>query len=262
MTGFGALYGFNENGLDAFQRVFTGQLDEAAVNPIDTALASRVPGTLGFTIREYASARDMADAVLTSLGGNDVYPLLPHTGLWAWLTFVLRHQLFKKAADGTWKVGEIHRWYPGDPNDYQKAQRHLVRMPVTLRATFGDVADHLLCGDVSVHGQVRESLTSQQNMFNAAFQGAAKLLYFDENTNRNKKNVADKEGKGRFKGAGSVRRLASVKRQLDVTWDLEDLSPEEILQTLPPEFDRFRPTPSQKTAMGAETDTQEPLLLP
>lgn len=259
MTGFGALYEFNDDGLDAFQRIFTGQLDEAAVSPTDAALATRISGTHGFAPAEYDNAKEMADAVLASLGGNDVYPLLPRTGLWAWLTFVLRDQLFKKAPDGTWKVGEIHRWYPGDPNDYQKAQRHLVRMPVTLRATFGDVVDHLLCGDVSVHGQVRESLTSQQNMFNASFQGAAKLLYFDVASGRNKKNVGDKEGKGRFKGAGSVRRLATVKRQLDVTWDLEDLSPDEILQTLPPEFDRFKQTASKKQSKSPESDAQASL---
>ncbi|MDN5861512.1 MAG: hypothetical protein L0H84_23160, partial [Pseudonocardia sp.] len=82
---------------------------------------------------------------LTALGPISLFEVLPSTGLWSWLTFVLRAQLFKRDAAGQLKVGELHRWYPSDPNDWQKGQRHLVRMPVLLLHSLGENADHLLC---------------------------------------------------------------------------------------------------------------------
>jgi hypothetical protein len=234
MTAFSFLYSFNDSGIDAFRKVFTGQIDDAAIDPVDTSLAKRIAGTTAFSIRRYETAKDMAEAVLGSLGSANLFDLLPDTGLWAWLTFVMRDQLFKKAGDGTWKVGEVHRWYPSNPNDWQKGQRHLVRMPVLLLKSLGDAADHLLCGEPSVLPEIREQLTSQQDMFNPAFQQVARNLYFDDATGGLKRGAGSKT-------AGTPRRLAKVRQQLDVTWDLEDLDPARILARLPAEFSRFRP---------------------
>ena len=149
--------------------------------------------------------------------------------MWAWLTFVLRNQLFKKDNAGNWKVGEIHRWFPSDPNDWQKGQRHLVRMPVLLLHSLDDNADHLLCAAPSLLPEIREQLTSQQDMFNPAFQKVARTLYFDDVKNGLKRGAGGKSG-------GSPRRLAKVRQQLDVTWDLEGLDPKLIIDRLPQEF--------------------------
>lgn len=183
---------------------------------------------------EYETARDMAQSVLAAIGDMSLALLLENTGLWAWLTFVMRDRLFKKSADGIWKVGEVHRWYPSSPNDWQKGQRHLVRMPVLLLDTLGKQADHLLCGHPSVLPEIREQLTSQQDMFNEEFQQVARTLYYDE------VNGSLKRGAG-GKGAGSPRRLAKIRQQLDVTWDLEHLEPSRVIEMLPSEFERFKP---------------------
>jgi len=172
--------------------------------------------------------------VLQAMGSASLFELLARTGLWAWLTFVLRDQLFKKTPDGTFKVGELHRWYPSDPGDWQKGQRHLVRMPVLLLDQLGQNADHLLCAAPGVLPEIREQLTSQQDMFNPAFQRVARALYFNDATGALKRGAGGKSG-------GTPRRLAKVRQQLDVTWNLEDLQPSEIIATLPAEFSRFKP---------------------
>jgi len=237
MTSYTALRRFNENGLDAFEKVFTGQIDDAAIDPTDPALTSSVQGTETFTPKEFATAKDMAQAVLAAMGSANLFELLPDTGFWSWLTFAMRDQLFKKAGDGTMKVGEVHRWYPSNPNDWQKGQRHLVRMPVLLLKTLGDDADHLLCGAPAVLPEIREQLTSQQDMFNPAFQQVARSLYFNDATGALKRGAGGKSG-------GTPRRLAKVRQQLDVTWDLEEREPGEIIATLPAEFSRFKPDAS------------------
>ncbi len=238
MSTYPFLYEFNAAGLDAFERVFTGQIDDSAVDPVDPALASRVEGTKPFTLAEFPTAKSMAESVLASLGSANLFDLLPNTGIWAWLTFVLRDQLFKKDGEGIWKVGEIHRWYPSNPNDWQKGQRHLVRMPVLLLKSLGDTADHLLSSAPSVLPEIREQLTSQQDMFNPSFQQVARALYFDDAAGTLKRGAGGKSG-------GTPRRLAKVRQQLDVTWDLEDLDPTKIIETLPAEFSRFKPEPFQ-----------------
>lgn len=235
MSSYAALYEFNSVGLDAFQRVFAGQMEDSAIDPVDAHLTSKVEGSNSFVLAEFQTAQEMAQTVLGSLGSNSLFDLLPNSGLWAWLTFVMRDQLFGRTRDGTWKVGEIHRWYPGNPNDWQKGQRHLVRMPVLLRKSLGERADHLLCGKPSVLPEIREQLTSQQDMFNPVFQQVARCLYFDDETRTLKRGSGGK-------GAGTPRRLARVRQQLDVTWDLEELPPERIIEMLPAEFSRFKPS--------------------
>jgi hypothetical protein len=234
MTSFSSLYTFNANGIDAFEKVFMGKLDDSAINPIDASLAHPIQGTGTLILSEFATSKEMAQAVLNAIGNVNLFDLLPDTGLWAWLTFILRDQLFKKAVDGTWKVGEVHRWYPSNPNDWQKGQRHLVRMPVLLLKSLGQNADHLVCGAPSVLPEIREQLTSQQDMFNPAFQQVARTLYFDDATGSLKRGAGGK-------GGGTPRRLAKVRQQLDVTWDLEDLEQKKIIETLPAEFSRFKP---------------------
>jgi len=233
MTTYSGVYEFNGLGLQAFKRIFEDTLDETALVPTDSQFAARVSGTKSISDEPLTTSKELAQRVLNALG-TDWSDLLTRAGVWAWLTFVLRDVVLPKDSQGTRRPGEIHRWYPSDPGDWQKAQRHLVRMPVVLLGNLGDTADHLLCGSPSTLPEIREQLTSQQDMFSPEFQKAARTLYFDD-----EKRGLKRGGGG--KGAGTPRRLAKVRQQLDVTWNLFDLDAAHIVQLLPKEFNRFRP---------------------
>lgn len=228
-----SLFEFTPSGLVAFEKAFNGQIDEDAIDLSDISIARPIPGTAELETGPFATARQMAAAVLSAFGTRSPQELLVNTGLWAWLAFVLRESLYPRNAEGKRKLGEVHRWLPSNPNDFQKAQRHMVRMPVLLLATLGKNSDHLLCGLPSVPGELKEQLTSQQDMFHPSFQAVARALYYDEA----KKGL--KRGTG-GKGGGSPRRLAKVRSQLDVTWDLFAVPAERLLDMLPKEFDRFK----------------------
>jgi hypothetical protein len=228
---YATLHELTPRGLAAFKLIFSGQLDEHVLETLDRDLVEPIRDTGPFFPQEFETAKEMARAVLDAMGGHHIAALTAREGLWAWLTFVLRDVLFP-ASDGKRKVGEIHRWLPSDPGDYQKGQRHLVRMPVILLSQLGDDADHLLCGPPRYLPDIREQLTSQQDMFHPTFQKAARWLYFDDKTD------ALKRGSG-SKGGGSPRRLAEVRKQFDVTWDLYDLNADRFLGMLPREFERF-----------------------
>lgn len=236
MTSYRCVFEFTPKGLAAFRRVFLGELVEGAFSPTDKQFAIPVLGTKPITDDPALTAKELAQRVITSLDGK-WDQLLSNEGMWAWLTFILRDVLFPRDSEGKRSVGEVWRWYPSDPGDYQKAQRHLVRMPVVLLGSFGDTADHLLCGKPQILSEVREQLLGQQDMLTANFQAAARMLYYNDESG------AVKRGTG-GKGRGSPRRLRDLRKQLDVTWNIFDLEAKEILALLPKEFDRFQPRPS------------------
>lgn len=228
------IYEFTKSGMTLFEKVFTRQLEENAIDLSDRSIATPVAGTTNLTVQPFATAKELAATVLTALGSNAVTDLLHRPGVWAWLTFVLRDLLFPRNRSGVREFKEMHRWYPSDPNDWQKAQRHLVRMPVLLLSSLGSNADHLLANRPSILPDIREQLTSQQDMFTPAFQAAARSIYFDDDQQKLRRGSGSK-------GAGGPRRLAMVRKQLDVTWDLYELSTDHFVRMLPKDFDRFRP---------------------
>lgn len=233
MTTWPCVYEFNEAGLIAFRKVFEGGLPESALDPLDPHFSARLPGSRPLDDGPALTSLEMAARVQKALP-SDWRALLPRRGLWAWLTFVLRDTVLPRDRNGVRKVGELHRWYPSDPGDFQKAQRHLIRMPVVLLGSLNGAADHLLCGDPSVPGEVREQLTGRQDMLTRAFQGTARSLYYDEARGGLKRGAGGK-------GGGSARRLRDLHRQLDVTWDLFGLDSVAIQKLLPTEFDKFLP---------------------
>jgi hypothetical protein len=230
---FDGLYEFTAVGMEAFQLAFSGQLEESAIDPSSPSIAKLIAGTAEFEVKEWATSIEMAEAVLAAKGHTSIKSMLSQVGLWAWLSFVCRDVVYPKKKDGKRKLGEVWRWYPSDPGDYQKGQRHLIRMPVLLLSSFGGDAEHLLLGSPSVPGEVREQLTSQQDMFHPSFQKAANMLYLSADKTSLRRGAGGKLG-------GSSRRLSQVRKQLDVTWDLFALSPEQFLAKLPKEFDKFR----------------------
>lgn len=234
MTKYPHIREFTEEGLELFKKVFLGQQDEKVLDESQAGVSVPVSGTGELIADDFTTSKEMADAVIKALGEDKVTEFLPRAGLWAWLTFALRDQVMPKTKDGRRKTGEIWRWYPSvDPGDYQKAQRHLVRMPTLLRTTLQEDSDHLLCGKPSVPGEVREQLTSQQDMFTPLFQRVSRSLYFDDQTGKLKRGSGGK-------GGGSSRRLAAVRKQLDVTWEINDLTTSQLLDKLPPEFDSYK----------------------
>lgn len=233
MTTYNGLFEFTDEGMSAFQRAMEGTLDETTLNPTDIRFARRVGGTLPFTPSDWENSKEMAQAIIDACGSVPLNDLLRRNGVWAWLAFVMRDELYPRRADGKRKLGEVHRWYPAELNDFQKGQRHLVRMPVILLNSFGDDADHLLCGLPAKPGEMREQLTSQQDMFHPTIQAAARMLYFDDASGNLRKGAGGK-------GGGSARRFAKLRQQLDVTWDLFAISPAQLVGKLPREFDRFK----------------------
>lgn len=92
----------------------------------------------------------------------------------------------------------------------------------------------LLCQPPNIHPDMAEQLASYQNLLAlSAVMQVADRLYYDEREQRVRAGATDR------KRSGTVRRLIAVTTQLDLTYDLARLAPDDLLELLPAEFKRW-----------------------
>lgn len=235
MTTFDKIGQFTEEGMFLFEQIMLERQPSDILQLNSPAHVYEIPGTTPFHALKFETRKEMTKAICKSFENLNILDYVENNPMWAWLTFVMRDNLFTKERNGRLKTGEIHTWLPGDPNDYQKSQRHKVRLPTILYHTMQDDCDHLLCGRPDTPGDLYSRLTSQREMLSREFQRLAKTLYFDPQTGRNKPRVIRN-------GPGTAQRLAVVRRQLNETWELGMFETEEFLKKLPAEFDKFLPS--------------------
>lgn len=159
-------------------------------------------------------------------------------GLWAWLSLRLFDSVCPTDGHGHRKPGEMARHIP-DATNFQRYYRHLLAGPWRIFRTHRDDAARalaVLCQPLHKPGDIVEQFASRQELVtNCAFITAATRLYVDPATQQ------PRFGSG-GKARGAPRRLADFCNQLDVTWDLYAMEPDEVLEKLPKEFDRFHRT--------------------
>ncbi|MBQ0772948.1 MAG: hypothetical protein KBT59_13955, partial [Sphingomonadales bacterium] len=166
-----------------------------------------------------------------------------NVGLWAWISALYFRQLLEKQGGGARsKLWSSYRYIPGV---YQKFRyyRHLAFMAFWLHRSFGtEVAKFFLSRPPHAHSDAIEQLYTQDRDFlsSRGLMKAAVEMYIDPETETMKRNALGKET------PGSARRLATkIAKQLQMNYDLQSMSKDEIYALLPSEFDSWRPSTSQ-----------------
>lgn len=172
-----------------------------------------------------------------------LYPLEDELGdvqrdkhLWTWLSLAWIDKLAPRDEDGVRHLGDRILWVPA-VDDYRKYYRHYLAGPYRIFRAHADEPHRalgVLCTPPNRPGDVAEQIVSKQGVVtNPALMQVVTHLYYDDETETFKRGAAGRKG-------GSARRFRTVFDQLDLTWDLYGMEPEEILEVLPSEFDRFR----------------------
>ena len=221
------LYRFTQKGNEHFEKELIDNADDDSW-AVHSRNAERLPGSKPFVIESFETAGELGQAVVAALGDSKVSDLLEDRGLWNWLTYVLRRQLFTDSS-GQYVLKERPRWDWTSVKDYRKIARHQVRMPAWLMESFGERAAHLVCTPPNQYPDIRERLASQQDLFSDTMLEVGQKLFYDEASRSLKRGHSH-----------GVDRLVKVKRQLDVTWDLSLMSADQVLRLLPAEFDEFK----------------------
>lgn len=231
---------FNPTGLDLFGQfldsVASGapfEFPENLLTGADTSEA--VEPELVVETRTFADRFQLAEYLNKQFGETGAGDLGADAGLWAWLSLYYFDQLCPDD-NGTRRPGERARWIPA-VGDFRKYYRHLLAGPYSIFRAHRQnppAVRALLCTPPHKPGELVEQLSSRQELVtNAAVMEAATSLYVDPKTHRPKVGAAGK-------GPGSVRRLADVLNQFDMTWDLYSMSAPSVVQMLPGEFKKFQ----------------------
>lgn len=189
--------------------------------------------------RTFASKFDLGQWLVQVLAPLEIRTLRFDRGLWNGLALLLLDQLCPKDAAGVRRILKDRAKYDLSLDDYHKRARHLVRTPWWLVREHREAARFMLAGPVHEHGELLEQLVNRQEIAaSRPIIGAAASLYWDTSADRPKPGATTR------RRGGSVRRLVAVVKQLRLTYDMDAMSPEQILQLLPKEFEAFQRSPS------------------
>ena len=228
------LRSFNAGGINRFEQF----LSSAARDTEDLhallgapGLSTAVSPEIEVQARSFVNRFDAGEYLHSLLGDSNIFNLDEDRGIWAWLSAFYFDQL---CPDGT-KPGKGYRWIPA-VNSFRNYYRHLLAGPYFIYRAHKDnprLAMAVLATPLHRPGDIVEQLASRQELVtNHSVMEAATRLYIGTDS------LPKPRAAGR--GAGSARRLADVLTQLDLTWDLYDLSTEKLLELLPAEFDEFK----------------------
>jgi hypothetical protein len=235
----------SEEGVASF-RSYLGRVREGSTEVPPTELleadGASLPLPQPFTGRDivverFSSKMEMVQYLSKYLEGIPRDFWRHELGLWAWLALWMFDQLAPAASNGTRKLLTDELYIP--TAHFQRRYRNLLLGPFLVYALHQQRARLLLAKPVNVWSDVEEQLLGVQGVIQipGALE-AADLLYFDTTKQEGKRGITN-----RNKG-GTIRRLREVLQQLDLTFDVNALSGEEIVGLLPAEFDRFRPEPN------------------
>jgi hypothetical protein len=204
-----------------------GGTDAPPFELLTDPLASEACATVAPVIQmEFADRYEFGEWLLDTLAPFDATALSRDAGLWSWIGLRFFDQTSPARPDGSRKPGEDARHILPATYNYRKYYRHLAREAWLSARMHGVAIRPLLLGRLDTRGDVLEQLSSRLELFgNPAMMAAAVRLYVDA-LGKPTKLAAGKKG-------GSPRRLATLARQLTLTYDLRSTSPDQLISLLP-----------------------------
>jgi len=173
--------------------------------------------------------------LVETLSACDPRAISRNHGLWTWLALYHFDYLCPPIdEEGRRNILEDAVYILASQFSFQRYYRHLVRTPWLAVREHGEHAKVLLISSGrGMRSDVAEQLGAYQDVFaNRPLIEAAYTMFFDPAAQKLRRGAGGK-------GSGSPRRLASVVRQLSLTYDLAECSAMQLLSLLPPEFGRW-----------------------
>jgi hypothetical protein len=241
MTAKKALRKFTDEGIEQFRR-HLADLRQGATSPppfnllTDPVASKPVNEQIQIENREFATRLEMAQYLDEALAEIESDSIETDVYLWSWLSLYYFDQVSPVQKNGHRKPGRDYRHIlePG----YRYGHNHLLAGAYLVYTVYGlndDLSKLLLYTAPSIESTFHHQLAQRQSIItNKNLMKAAHLLY-----------TSKLEGKPKFGAlaknkAGTVYRFIDVIQQLDLNYDLYSMTGEEVLQLLPPEFDKWK----------------------
>lgn len=229
---------------------------------VDPETSDPLPVVIRPESRLFADRFEFGQYLGELLARLDITTISHDRGLWSALALFWFDQLCPPSEAGERKVEKEYRYILS--SDFRHYYRHLVRSPWQLVRDHGEHAKFVLLPPAESpyplrrHGEVLEQLGGRQAVLRSRpIIAEASRLYSDPRTGRPLKGVSGS-------GKGSVRRLALVLQQFDLTFDPDSMQKGQLLKLLPSEFDRWKtskPSGAQSLASAGHQDDSEILII-
>ncbi len=194
----------------------------------------------------FATRLELGKYLVTLLESIPRDKLIENEGLWNWLSLFWLDQLIPVDAKGKRKVGEIARYVYN--SNYQTFYRHLVAASWDIYSRYGEQSKIFLSTPPHITNQFILDLGCRQNLIsNANLIQVAQKLYWRED---GKRKEGMKTGAVSRKKPGNLSRLIAILNQLDATYDLYDMKPDDIMSLLPAEFNSWKNETVEKKRSG------------
>lgn len=178
--------------------------------------------------------------------GIEAGPSSGHESMFSWLALVFLPSLCRRTRSGALSTGKMYRYVlTRSTSDFY---RHLVACPYWLFRRYGKQARIFLAQEAYVMPDVVEQIASRPALIDS--RGVIELidrLYWDDVNNSPKEKFTattriQTPPPGYAKTSpnpGTLRAFEGTLGQLQCTYDLRSMSPEQIKEKLPSEFDSW-----------------------
>jgi len=155
-------------------------------------------------------------------------------GLWTWLAYTWFEQITNNRCN---ILKREEHYICTSPSNYRRYYIHLVAPCYIIYSLYGLPISKLFVynppweiNDFTERVAANQFIISHKNIMEAIYR-----LYFDERSGRPKRGASSDE-------EGSVRRFIKVIQQFEFTYDIYSMSSDQIINLLPPEFNRWKPS--------------------
>lgn len=173
---------------------------------------------------------------------EDLAAVCENRGTGAWLSLALFESICLRNEDGSWQLRQLNRYLP-NPQDrfgYAIHRRHIVCGALAVHYLHGDKARLCLTSPAHQVSEFMEQIAAREEvLLNQSLIEVLDKLYWDEEASQPKRGQ-------RTGGAipdGALRRFlgpGSFYQKYSTTYDFWTMTPEQILEILPSEFDGWR----------------------
>lgn len=153
---------------------------------------------------------------------------------WDWLSLFFFDQICPPNGKGQRKLHETAR-YIFTLDMRFRHYRHFVWMPYESYRRHGESSHVYLAQQLSKTADATEQLFGHQKVISCfPLVKAFSELYFDPAAGKRK------YGHASYKKPGNIRRFMKITQQLEMNYDFHSMMPEEVIEMLPPEFDKWK----------------------
>lgn len=229
---------FNEAGLNEFERIISeirsGNLKEIPEDLLfNEEFSSSYEPIINIEKVDYKNKNELIPFLSAKLNLDNNKQLYFDKGLWSWLSAFYFNNICPADGNGKRKINETAFYVLRDPKNYTKFYRHLLAYPSRVFSELKESSRIFLIGSFQKRGEITEQFGAYQEIaLNKGIIDAANILYWDDNTKNLRKGAASK-------GGGSARRLVRIIRQYQMTYDLNSMKGNEIVDLLPAEFSKW-----------------------